>query len=464
MADTTTKNYGWIKPEVGGSPTVWGAKLNADLDLIDTQVATIASQTGGLADAPADGNLYARENAAWAVVPPPTGVSEAPTDGKSYARSLANWTPIQPSVLSDAPNDGVLYGRQSAHWAAVSPPGVGPEGPEGEQGATGPPGADGPAGPQGPEGPEGTTGSQGPAGPAGPAGPTGPQGPPGSGGGGGINDAPVDATSYARNNSAWVHLAHTDITDWAATLANYYPTTNPSGYQTAANVTSALGPYALTSAVPTASTTTPAMDGTAAVGTGTTWARADHVHPTDTSLYPASNPSGYQTAANVTASLASYAPLASPTFTGTVTIPSGASIAGYATMASLGSYLPLAGGTLTAGLVVQGPVDLKAQSVTAAATTAINRANGENVALALGVTVTAMTVSGWPASGTTGKLRLVIASSGAFNITGWPTGTIWPGGTKPTITSGSGKKDIVLLMSDDGGVTIYGSVVGQDYH
>jgi hypothetical protein len=41
------------------------------------------------------------------------------------------------------------------------------------------------------------------------------------------------------------------------------------------------------------------MDGTAAVGTGTTWARADHVHPVDTTR----------------------APIASPTFTGTVTLP-----------------------------------------------------------------------------------------------------------------------------------------------
>lgn len=35
--------------------------------------------------------------------------------------------------------------------------------------------------------------------------------------------------------------------------------------------------------VPGASSTTPSMDGTAAVGTATTYARADHVHPTDTS-------------------------------------------------------------------------------------------------------------------------------------------------------------------------------------
>ncbi len=36
-------------------------------------------------------------------------------------------------------------------------------------------------------------------------------------------------------------------------------------------------------AVPAPSSTTPAMDGTAAVGAGTTYARADHVHPSDTS-------------------------------------------------------------------------------------------------------------------------------------------------------------------------------------
>jgi hypothetical protein len=48
-----------------------------------------------------------------------------------------------------------------------------------------------------------------------------------------------------------------------------------------------------------AAATVPAMDGTAAVGTATRFARADHVHPTDTSR----------------------APLASPAFTGTPTAP-----------------------------------------------------------------------------------------------------------------------------------------------
>jgi len=102
-----------------------------------------------------------------------------------------------------------------------------------------------------------------------------------AGGGGGIADAPADGTSYARNNAAWAHLTHTDITDWTATLA----------------------PYALTTSVPVASNNAPLMNGTAAAGLLNTFSRADHVHPTDTSRYAASNPSGYQTAAQVTAAL-----------------------------------------------------------------------------------------------------------------------------------------------------------------
>jgi hypothetical protein len=56
----------------------------------------------------------------------------------------------------------------------------------------------------------------------------------------------------------------------------------------------------------------PVMNGTAAVGTSLRYARQDHVHASDTTR----------------------APLASPTFTGTVTIPAGASISGFAPLAS----------------------------------------------------------------------------------------------------------------------------------
>ena len=136
-----------------------------------------------------------------------------------------------------------------------------------------------------------------------------------------------------RNDAAWVHISSADITDWASQLANYLPLTGGSlsGNLTISagglNVTgttsvgalNASGTAALSSATVTgvmlfmgasptltnaptvamqvankgyvdglAGTTTPLMDGTAAVGVGTTWARTDHVHPTDTSRAAAS--------------------------------------------------------------------------------------------------------------------------------------------------------------------------------
>ena len=68
------------------------------------------------------------------------------------------------------------------------------------------------------------------------------------------------------------------------------------------------------------SATAPAMDGTAAAGVATTFARSDHVHPTDASRYAASNPAGYVTSAGA----ASAAPVQSfNTRTGAIALLSG---------------------------------------------------------------------------------------------------------------------------------------------
>jgi hypothetical protein len=69
-----------------------------------------------------------------------------------------------------------------------------------------------------------------------------------------------------------------------------------------------------------ASTLTPLMNGTAAIGIDTGWSHCDHIHPVDTSRYAASNPSGFQTAAQVTASLANYLPLTGGNVTGSISV------------------------------------------------------------------------------------------------------------------------------------------------
>jgi hypothetical protein len=130
---------------------------------------------------------------------------------------------------------------------------------------------------------------------------------------GGVAEAPSDGSSYGRLNAAWAKvlpftaLASTNpgmdgvMSPGTSTTvsradhihpidASRYAASNPSGYQTAAQVVAV---------VPSASSTTPVMDGTAAVGVGTAFARSDHVHPSDTSR----------------------APLASPAFSGSPTAP-----------------------------------------------------------------------------------------------------------------------------------------------
>lgn len=105
----------------------------------------------------------------------------------------------------------------------------------------------------------------------------------------------------------------------------------------------------------------------------------------------------------------------------------------------------------------------KSQTVAAAAgALAIDVNNGYNVELTLNGSVTALTLSNWATTGFLGRLLLNITSTGAFTMAGWPGTTRWSGGVAPTITSGAGKRDSIVLTSSDGGVTFRGSVAGQN--
>src|SRR5215831_9378024 len=71
--------------------------------------------------------------------------------------------------IPEAPTDGNLYGRENAAWVQVPQGTVGPPGPTGPQGPQGPPGSAGAQGSTGPQGPTGAAGPQGATGPAGPS-------------------------------------------------------------------------------------------------------------------------------------------------------------------------------------------------------------------------------------------------------------------------------------------------------
>lgn len=103
------------------------------------------------------------------------------------------------------------------------------------------------------------------------------------------------------------------------------------------------------------------------------------------------------------------------------------------------------------------------QAVTAsAATLSIDMSKGWYVALSLAATVTSFSFTNWPATGSVGKVTLEITNTGTFNISTWPTGTTWAGASVPTITSGAGKVDVIVLTSTNGGTSFRGFVASQN--
>ncbi len=103
------------------------------------------------------------------------------------------------------------------------------------------------------------------------------------------------------------------------------------------------------------------------------------------------------------------------------------------------------------------------QTISSSGATSVDLSLGEAIELTMTGNV-ALTFTNVLAAGSFNRVVIEVHNTGAFNITAWPSGTTFPGGSSPTITSGSGKVDIVSLVSFDGGSTWRGALVGQDFH
>jgi len=90
----------------------------------------------------------------------------------------------------------------------------------------------------------------------------------------------------------------------------------------------------------------------------------------------------------------------------------------------------------------------------------IDRTVGEVHRLQLTGTATLVSIIGWPPGGQFARVVLEIQNTGTFGFA-WPPGVLWPSGAPPSVTPNG--KDIFILITMDGGTTIYGNVCGQAY-
>lgn len=87
-------------------------------------------------------------------------------------------------------------------------------------------------------------------------------------------------TSDGNNSVEWTGTTTGNLIDLVTSI---------SSDSTDTQIPTAAAVWSARPSVPTASTTNPLMDGTASYGSGTSYAREDHVHPTDTTRQPTGN-------------------------------------------------------------------------------------------------------------------------------------------------------------------------------
>jgi Collagen triple helix repeat (20 copies) len=155
MANSLTANYSWVKPEVAADDDQWGSHLNADLDGIDSVVKGIEvrgmtpgppgpqgdpGSAGPAGPAGADGAAGPKGDTGATGPAGPTGpqgpagsggLTEAPTDGNAYMRSNSGWTSggtLKSDLIINGDTNTLTLNGPSNNWAGLlmkSPAGQG---------------------------------------------------------------------------------------------------------------------------------------------------------------------------------------------------------------------------------------------------------------------------------------------------------------------------------------------------
>lgn len=68
-----------------------------------------------------------------------------------------------------------------------------------------------------------------------------------------------------------------------------------------------------------------------------------------------------------------------------------------------------------------------------------------------------------PAAGRALGITVIYIADGTVRAITWPASVVWPSGVPPTMTGVNGKRDVITLVTEDGGATWFGVIVGQNY-
>ncbi len=103
------------------------------------------------------------------------------------------------------------------------------------------------------------------------------------------------------------------------------------------------------------------------------------------------------------------------------------------------------------------------QSVSAASTTTVDYTAGGIVLLSQDTAITTFNITNPSPTGKACSLTFIRTkdATGTARLITWPSGTIWAGGSAPTLSTTTGAIDIITLLTTNAGSTWYGFVAGQ---
>lgn len=118
--------------------------------------------------------------------------------------------------------------------------------------------------------------------------------------------------------------------------------------------------------------------------------------------------------------------------------------------------------TVETPLRVNGCFDEKVEALTInSGVVDIDAREASVFTLTLDDIVTSTTVT-LPANSRSVSITMIITSNGSYSVA-WPTNTKWPGGNTPTLSTTSGRVDVITLTTTNNGLSWLGFVGGLDF-